>query len=171
MHLACFSFNIVFVFQIGDAVRLKPEALADRKFIPAQLIQLGGFPNRFTVTRTETVEDADTGVFINAISLDECCGKLKDAKTGIPLCDSHPVSLFELVQRSGHDPEWMENAVPDRVASIDTPLGKLLQLAHIKRENGINTLVLKLPFGLGPISMTGPWADKGAEAAKDLGLL
>lgn len=162
-----------FVFQMGDTVRLKPEAFADKKFIPAQLIQLGGFPNRFTITRTETAEDIDTGVFIHAISLDECCGKLKDAKTGIPLCDSHPENLFELVSRSGHAPGWTEEKAPDRMNAIMTPFGKLFEITHHKNENGINVLTVKPPaiLGLDPIVIEGPWADQGADKLKDIGLL
>lgn len=161
------------MFSVGDTVRLKPEALADSKFIPAQLVQLGGFPNHFTITRTETVEDIDTGVLIHAISLEECCGKLADAKTRIPLCDSHPTNLFELVQKSGHRPGWTEGVAPALETAIDSPWGRLLQLALFKRENGINTLTLDLKplLGINPVSISGPWADKAAGIAQDLGIL
>lgn len=152
-------------FAVGETVRLTREALSMPKLIPAHFVS-EGFPNKFTIRTVETLEDADTGKAIEAISLAECCGKIRNPETGKPLCHAHPADLFE----PDGDPLGVEGLKPERETAIETPLGRILQLAHYRRESGAPTLILKLPF-LGQVGVTGPWADFGAEKLKELGIL
>ena len=158
-------------FGVGDVISLKPESFLMPKLAPAQLIKHVDFPNRFTVTKTETVSDTETGELIHAVRLAECCGHIKDMETQETLCDSHPENLFLLTKRAIDPLVNIENLKPDRETTIHAPVvGPVLRLAHIKREGEGNVLVMKLPF-LGPIAVTGVWADLGAEAMKKYGLL
>ena len=156
-------------FGVGDVVSLKPESLQMPKLAPAQLILHVDFPNRFTVVKTETVTDLETNEIIHAIRLAECCGHIK-VETGEYLCDSHPENLFSLTKRAIDPLVSIQDLKPDRETIIHTPIGPVLQLAHIKRENEGNVLLCKIPF-LGPVAITGIWADIGAEAMKKYGLL
>lgn len=153
-------------FKVGDTVRLKESSLANPELVPTKFVK-SGFQNLFTVARTETVVDIDTSVEIDAITLGECCEKIVNALTGKPFCNSHPESLFELVVEE-KKAATVGGAKPERETTIDTPLGRLLQLGLYKLDNGNAAVRLTLPFGLDPIEVTGPWATMIGDRLKEL---
>lgn len=157
-------------YGVGDIVSLTPEALTMPKLAPAQLIRLAELPNRFTVVKTEIVIDSETEQPIHAVKLAECCGHLTNPETGEAFCDSHPEGLFNLVKRMEDPLVSVQNLKPDRETVVMTPFGRAFQLMHFKREGESNVLMMEVPF-IGLMAVTGPWADIGAAAAKQYGLL
>ncbi|OGT60094.1 MAG: hypothetical protein A3E01_10250 [Gammaproteobacteria bacterium RIFCSPHIGHO2_12_FULL_63_22] len=152
-------------FSIGDLVRVKPEALTQKAFGPAQLVHFG-FPNRFTVISTQTVEAEGLGK-VDSITLAECCGQIKDVETDQPLCSSHPEEMFALEKR---DPLGLQGVKPECETAIDLPdLGRVFSLGHYRKE-GASSIVLEVQ-GLKPLAFTGPLAELAAQQLKRLGLL
>lgn len=150
------------LFKIGDTVKLKASSLLDDQMTPASFVTLHGFPNRFTVTRVETVLLED-GSSCNAIALAECCRKIKRADK--PLCDSHPEDLFEPFR------EIFDTQKPTLETIVNTPFGQAFRLSYFKRDGASGAIRFEPPFGIAPLEIIGPWADLLAERFKGINAL
>jgi hypothetical protein len=134
--------------EVGDFVRITPEALVDEEtkdMTPIRLFKFG-WPNKFQVV--DVFIDAKSG---HVLRLDPCCGWIVDPKHHkTPVCQAHPSMYFEkLSQEHASAPADRD----DRYMGVNIAGHDLLSVEYINGEQEPKLLVKMV--GQRPLTLSG----------------